>query len=460
MKALVCEMCGSHNVVKQDGVFVCQACDTKYSVEEARKMMIEGSVQIDRSNEIENRLTNIENEYSVGHMKECFQLCLELLNIDPDNVTAIIYKALADGWTSSTQNSKINSTGIELNRAIKIAAKNSKSVLEYMIPCTLVIASFKELCETMMDAYVQALGTVIDNTNQIAKMTNAELNRLKKMDYTMVNYAMEQGEKSMARLRTAQNKLNESQKQTAKQIESILAPFSNVVTTVFNEGRLDWVYTDEFIDMVCDQINSFKGLINKMSESIPISSSAKSKYQSLPDEIIKMHSDRKAVLQKQMVDAYWAEHAEEKAALDAELNLIKKQIDSVNIQLNQINQENEGGIENLNRRRNDMVPAEFEQKQCDERINELQNQLNKLGIFKGKQKKEVQSQIDSENEKKSRILKMVDQQRAELAAEVDKQIKQLNAKLKPYQKQLKELNQKKHKIENKLNSIPKKKTKP
>ena len=39
MKQLTCEMCGSTDIIKQDGVFVCQTCGCKYSVEEAKKMM-------------------------------------------------------------------------------------------------------------------------------------------------------------------------------------------------------------------------------------------------------------------------------------------------------------------------------------------------------------------------------------------------------------------------------------
>ena len=46
MKALVCEMCGSTDLIKQNGLFVCQSCGIKYSVEEARKMMIEGTVNV------------------------------------------------------------------------------------------------------------------------------------------------------------------------------------------------------------------------------------------------------------------------------------------------------------------------------------------------------------------------------------------------------------------------------
>lgn len=60
MKTLTCEICGSTGLVKQDGVFVCQSCGTKYSVEDAKKMMTEGTVNIkgivkvDSSDELKN----------------------------------------------------------------------------------------------------------------------------------------------------------------------------------------------------------------------------------------------------------------------------------------------------------------------------------------------------------------------------------------------------------------------
>lgn len=60
MKALQCEMCGSQNLVKDGGVFVCQSCGTKYTVEEAKKMMVEGTVdvkgtvKVDTSDELKN----------------------------------------------------------------------------------------------------------------------------------------------------------------------------------------------------------------------------------------------------------------------------------------------------------------------------------------------------------------------------------------------------------------------
>lgn len=49
MNQLICEMCGSTDLLKQDGVFVCQSCGCKYSVEEAKKMMAEGIAVVTES---------------------------------------------------------------------------------------------------------------------------------------------------------------------------------------------------------------------------------------------------------------------------------------------------------------------------------------------------------------------------------------------------------------------------
>ena len=62
MNKFVCEMCSSTELIKQDGVFVCQSCGCKYTVEEAKKLMtaedgavnVTGSVRIDSSDDLQN----------------------------------------------------------------------------------------------------------------------------------------------------------------------------------------------------------------------------------------------------------------------------------------------------------------------------------------------------------------------------------------------------------------------
>ncbi|MBE5737150.1 MAG: hypothetical protein E7348_01990 [Clostridiales bacterium] len=65
MKQLTCEMCGSTELVKDGGYFICQTCGTKYSVEEAKKMMIEGTVEVQGTVKVD-RSDNIEKFYQLA----------------------------------------------------------------------------------------------------------------------------------------------------------------------------------------------------------------------------------------------------------------------------------------------------------------------------------------------------------------------------------------------------------
>lgn len=65
MKQLACEMCGSTDMMKQDGFFICQNCSTKYSVEEARKMMgVEGDVA--EASAVNGNFDKLEKLYQIA----------------------------------------------------------------------------------------------------------------------------------------------------------------------------------------------------------------------------------------------------------------------------------------------------------------------------------------------------------------------------------------------------------
>lgn len=66
MKQLICEMCGGTDLMKQDGVFVCQSCGCKYSVEEARKMMVEGTVDVTGSTVKVDTSAELANLYQIA----------------------------------------------------------------------------------------------------------------------------------------------------------------------------------------------------------------------------------------------------------------------------------------------------------------------------------------------------------------------------------------------------------
>lgn len=66
MKVIKCEMCGSSDLVKQDGVFVCQSCGLKYTTEEIKKLMIEGTVDVSGSTVKVDTTDELENLYQIA----------------------------------------------------------------------------------------------------------------------------------------------------------------------------------------------------------------------------------------------------------------------------------------------------------------------------------------------------------------------------------------------------------
>lgn len=91
MKAIVCEMCGSQDLVKQDGVYVCQNCGTKYSVEEAKKLMTDGVVKIDNSDKLNNLYQVARRAKSENNTETAAEYYNLILQEDPNSWEAVFF---------------------------------------------------------------------------------------------------------------------------------------------------------------------------------------------------------------------------------------------------------------------------------------------------------------------------------------------------------------------------------
>ena len=119
MKALVCEMCNSNDVVKQDDYFVCQSCGTKYSVEEARKIMLEGSTLIDEMSKFEHYYKMAKSAGEWMDNKEAEEYSNKILDIAPNNYKALFLKGKAVGRQSSLANLRIDESISYFTKAIE-----------------------------------------------------------------------------------------------------------------------------------------------------------------------------------------------------------------------------------------------------------------------------------------------------------------------------------------------------
>ena len=99
MKQLTCEMCGGTDLMKQDGAFVCQNCGMKYSVEEAKKMMIEGTVdvqgtvKVDNTAFVERYLQNARRAKQKEDWEETEKYYNMVEQNEPTNIEAIFYSS-------------------------------------------------------------------------------------------------------------------------------------------------------------------------------------------------------------------------------------------------------------------------------------------------------------------------------------------------------------------------------
>ncbi|MDR1002009.1 MAG: hypothetical protein LBL82_01885 [Oscillospiraceae bacterium] len=108
MKKVMCEMCGSVDLVKQDGVFLCQACGTKYSVEEVKKMLVEidGAVKIDHSEFVDKQLANARRALEKGDWEETEKYYNLVEQHQPNSIEAVFFSSYSKVMQSFTDADK------------------------------------------------------------------------------------------------------------------------------------------------------------------------------------------------------------------------------------------------------------------------------------------------------------------------------------------------------------------
>ncbi len=101
MKKIVCEMCDGIEFAKADGMFVCQGCGTKYSAEEAKKLMVEvegdvqDNVKVENTATVEKYLASARRAKQKEDWKETEKYYSMVEQEDPTNIEAIFYGTFA-----------------------------------------------------------------------------------------------------------------------------------------------------------------------------------------------------------------------------------------------------------------------------------------------------------------------------------------------------------------------------
>lgn len=405
MKQLTCEMCGSTDVVKQDGFFVCQTCGCKYSVEEAKKMMIEGTVevqgtvQVDKSSEIDNRIENIINEYNNGNNDNVKRMCIEVLNIDPKNYQAVIYSALAEGWQSSIGNPQIVKASNELQRAVNIIRELYEDDKEYLQECILPMQEMKRLAKAMFNLYVN------HNKDQQAEYQKwiQEYNKGQTDLWSYVGSSVyyTASERVDGYLKRAKEIDRDRVETYNNGCASVCRAVCNLGIEIINNIESQRNIPNEFLDEMKNYISVCEGY--KTDDKVV------EQYNSVMEYISQVRIELRAI----RIAKYWAKHPKEKEKLDEEKS-----------NLEQVKEKCTTQIADLQKSKEKAPSLELLVKKQKE-IEALEVQKKVLGLFKFKEKKALQEQIDSLVAEKGKIKAKVTAEQQE----IEKQITPIRAEL-------------------------------
>lgn len=156
MKQLTCEMCGSTDLMKQDGVFVCQTCGTKYSVEEAKKMMVEGTVEVagtvkvDDSDKVKNLYIMARRAKDEGNAELASKYYEMITFENPNDWEALFYFNYFKASQTNLKNleNSLIRLANSLDSVFDLIDKSNKTSDEKWNLAKEIIAKINNLCES------------------------------------------------------------------------------------------------------------------------------------------------------------------------------------------------------------------------------------------------------------------------------------------------------------------------
>lgn len=447
MKQLTCEMCGSTELVKQDGFFVCQTCGCKYSVEEAKKMMIEGTVDIqgtvkvDDSSRIDNYYTMAVNAYNASNQNEAENYCNKIIEIDPTNHRAWFLKGKAAGWQSTLQNSRlsesvsafvtaiINSPEDEKHEIIEEAKNQIKQLSKALInlrgerfakwpdkeeadgflsDIVSISNMFKQFILQTLNVFPHSelMAPIAVTINEsVAKAFNEVIwpdyfgdpndgdDRPNKYEW----------KRFIERIGYCTNLIELAIKLCSDDEENDIQRYQNLIA--LHSKAIDscsWKYT--YASYSSAKLWSKEWMLSKEAKESRMQKIAE--YKNKIAELTQIVERKAEEKRKERIKNYWESHKQEKAALDNETENLKAQAKQYTDEITQLEHQK------------DSVPARAQLIQVQKIIEQLKAEKKALGLFKGKEKKAVQEKIDVQKADENRLKLQVASQRQEIEQKI------------------------------------------
>ena len=427
MVALVCDICGEKLTMGAGGIATCNNCGMQYNAERIREKIRENnetngasgdtgtieSTQSGMSDAIDRLLGMAKSAHAAGNNLEAEIYCNKVLEADPSNYEAWIIKGQAAAWQSSLANSRINE-GIQfIARGINYAPDEYKQSLldaaETEISNLLVAmnklradrfekwpdsdeasgwmneimaASKAHLLFVELTHHVIDRGTIL---NPIAKTMEQTVigtwNRCQDEYFhqpcRMADYPDEYRWKKFIEKSNNCITLMECAASCSEDFDDLIHICENLIEMCkYHRDAAYWEFKFMYVGEqwvkypdpdACYSLNS-QGKANLTSKI--------NEYTRKINEIKGKKAAKIAEEARKKREEYWKAHADEKKRLEEER-------DHLNTEISKKRQEISA------------IPGKEDIANLQKTIDDLERQKSSLGFFKGKEKKALQSQIDT-----------------------------------------------------------------
>ena len=399
MKQLTCEMCGSTDLLKQDGVFVCQSCGCKYSVEEAKKLMVEGVVEVtgivkvDQSDELKNLYEVARRNRKDGNNEVASRYYDMILSKDPSSWEANYYSVYC--------------------KSFGCTIANIQSAATSLANCFGSVLSLVKNAETE-DIIEERITEIVDTSVKAAQMyANAALNSFKAINKdSRPNFASDFYERTKAST-------------------NIYYVLGIEITKRF--GEYEWIYKKaielyeyaySYIDSLCQlfyPVNVFNHPLiysQLFTQAIVVRQSYLVEKNKTREALQKFQEKAQEIKNQK----YWEEHKEEKQALEDELNNLTEKLNDLQSKVDAINDKNAPQIAELESKRGQQTTEEIERDKQKNLIRDLEQQRSSLGLFHGKEKKKLTEKIAQENSKLDSMQKTAEETKKIYTDQINNQL--------------------------------------
>lgn len=435
MAALVCDLCGGKLVMGAGGIATCDSCGMEHSSDRMKEKIqeIKGVVRVDNTHMIGNYLEMANNAYNADNNSEAESYCNKIIEIDPTNAKAWMLKGKSAAWQSTLQNSRVDEGIAAFVKAINNASEDEKA--DYVdeakdqikrLAVAMIqlranrfakwpdeeesngfIADITSILSTVV-SFLKQTGVLISISEimaPIAAKINASVVKAwqdvvwpdyngdpNDSDDRANKYEWQKFIKRVgyctALLEKAISICSEDDEEDIQRYENLIfmhkaaidsCSWDYNITSYGKSWHKDWSLTDEAKNYRRERIREYEGKIKAIKETV--------------------ERKKREAAQKRFND-YWAEHADDKIALEAERRELESQVSELRAKINNI-------------------PGTAEKANIQQRIEELTAEKNSLGLFKGKEKKALQEKIDAANLGLKKVSDRIDAAKMEIEKKIE-----------------------------------------